>query len=328
MKKRLKYIDIAKGISILLVILGHCLPENNIFRQYIYTFHMPLFFIISGIFYKKLDVKEQLKKDIKLLIIPYCITSLIIIAIKTVAKIGSINNMIRNFTKWAMAMLYGSGDIDTFMNIHIEPIGTIWFLLSLFWIRFIFNLIMKIDRKYLRVLIIVILNIIGFILPKIVWLPLSLETAFIAINFYYVGYILNNKKMLDRINGKVFAICFIIWIIGSKFIVTYCVNNYYNLYYLNIIIGIIGTINVIYLCKKIESIKYINDILSWIGKNSLYILCIHGMEGRGIIPWNIIIKKNNTFILIIRRITFALVMTVIYKNIKNMIGKKNEKFSN
>ena len=45
-KRRLNYLDYAKGIGILLVVLGHI--YNNSVKLWIYSFHMPLFFIISG----------------------------------------------------------------------------------------------------------------------------------------------------------------------------------------------------------------------------------------------------------------------------------------
>lgn len=48
--KRLDYLDVAKGIGILLVILGHCqLGRIGRAHSLIYSFHMPLFFFISGV---------------------------------------------------------------------------------------------------------------------------------------------------------------------------------------------------------------------------------------------------------------------------------------
>lgn len=53
-KIRVEYIDIAKGLSIFFVILGHA--ANNLdepfYRVLLYTFHMPLFFMLSGILMK------------------------------------------------------------------------------------------------------------------------------------------------------------------------------------------------------------------------------------------------------------------------------------
>lgn len=57
MNKRLKEIDIAKGIGIILTIIGHRTSGN--IQSFIYTFHMPLFFILSGFF---LDSKKDNNK--------------------------------------------------------------------------------------------------------------------------------------------------------------------------------------------------------------------------------------------------------------------------
>ena len=47
-KRRIEYIDIAKGIGIVLVVAGHLLDKENRLYAYIYSFHMPLFFVLSG----------------------------------------------------------------------------------------------------------------------------------------------------------------------------------------------------------------------------------------------------------------------------------------
>ena len=52
MNARYYEIDVAKGIGILLVMLGHILPNNSFLRMIIYSFHMPLFFILSGLVIK------------------------------------------------------------------------------------------------------------------------------------------------------------------------------------------------------------------------------------------------------------------------------------
>jgi acyltransferase len=41
------YLDIVKGIGILLVVIGH-LQLDNVIRNFIYAFHMPLFFYVGG----------------------------------------------------------------------------------------------------------------------------------------------------------------------------------------------------------------------------------------------------------------------------------------
>lgn len=62
MDKRIREIDILKGILILFVVIGHYPFINQSIKQIIFWFHMPLFFIISGYFYKNKGIinNEQL----------------------------------------------------------------------------------------------------------------------------------------------------------------------------------------------------------------------------------------------------------------------------
>lgn len=87
--QRLSYLDIAKGIGIILVVLGHCIPDASmpggpsdkflsIMFKLIYSFHMPLFFFIAGIFsLPKLNslidfnIIDFIKKRFLRLMVPY-----------------------------------------------------------------------------------------------------------------------------------------------------------------------------------------------------------------------------------------------------------------
>lgn len=83
-KTRLEYLDAAKGLGILLVILGHIYAWNpNINRKilvtWIYSFHMPLFFIVSGMLIKYknyCNIKEFIFSRIKHILVPYIVFSL------------------------------------------------------------------------------------------------------------------------------------------------------------------------------------------------------------------------------------------------------------
>lgn len=69
---RLAFIDIAKGILIILVVMGHIAPGDTVLHHYIFWFHMPAFLLISGFFIKSTFVfKEEMEKKLKRLMIPY-----------------------------------------------------------------------------------------------------------------------------------------------------------------------------------------------------------------------------------------------------------------
>ena len=74
MKKRVEWIDSLRGLAMFLVILGHSFYiRNNKIRNYLYSFHMPLFFFISGLTTKRKDISfiEFIKKKAKNLLLPY-----------------------------------------------------------------------------------------------------------------------------------------------------------------------------------------------------------------------------------------------------------------
>lgn len=82
MKLREHYIDVAKGVAMLLVIIGHITIIPSWLYAWINSFHMPLFFFLSGMVYNpyKYDkFKDFFKAKFKGLIIPYFFLCLIII---------------------------------------------------------------------------------------------------------------------------------------------------------------------------------------------------------------------------------------------------------
>ena len=96
MKQRLLQFDIAKALCIILVAIGHYVPEGmpewyKLIHDWIYFFHMPLFFFASGyiyIAYKKGEYGEFILKKIKRLMIPYFTVSVIVITIKLLTQRG------------------------------------------------------------------------------------------------------------------------------------------------------------------------------------------------------------------------------------------------
>ena len=75
-KQRLDWLDIAKGIAILLVIVGHTVNNPSIIRQVIFSFHMPLFFILAGYTFRIKPWGELLKTSATRLLVPYFLVAL------------------------------------------------------------------------------------------------------------------------------------------------------------------------------------------------------------------------------------------------------------
>lgn len=69
-KKRLDWIDMCRGIVMILVVLGHTLTYNSNLRFIIFTFHMPVLYVISGFVFKPRTLKMSAYKYAKRLLMP------------------------------------------------------------------------------------------------------------------------------------------------------------------------------------------------------------------------------------------------------------------
>lgn len=80
LSNRVYWVDVAKALAIILVVIGHMgFPEEV--RTVIYGFHMPLFFLLSGIFVStKEDFRSFFAKKARTLLIPYLCFNAIFIA--------------------------------------------------------------------------------------------------------------------------------------------------------------------------------------------------------------------------------------------------------
>ena len=105
---RIILLDIAKAICIILVVVGHYIPDNSptwyvILHDVIYTFHMPLFMFAGGYVYiatkKEIAYGDFLLRKVKRLMIPYLTTSALIIVIKLLTQGSmSVDNPVTAFS--------------------------------------------------------------------------------------------------------------------------------------------------------------------------------------------------------------------------------------
>lgn len=68
--QRVQWVDIAKGIAIICVIIGHTVPHGPL-RSALFSFHLPVFFVLSGFTTRLKPVSSMLPSLIKRLLVPY-----------------------------------------------------------------------------------------------------------------------------------------------------------------------------------------------------------------------------------------------------------------
>lgn len=193
--KRIEYLDVAKAIAIIFVILGHTAGNTAtyLYREIVYSFHMPLFFVISGLLTKPKEGKYTfisfinfLVKNVIFLLVPYFIWAFIY------GKI-SLNNIGYIF--------YGSWESLT----AAETLTSLWYLTAFFVSRIFVELLMilfskikKIDSHILALIAAVIVFTIGFVLPKLeMGYFFCFNVAFVVTGFMLVGYAL--RWVIDKL---------------------------------------------------------------------------------------------------------------------------------
>lgn len=197
MTKRSIAADLAKGIGIILVVYGHALrglvsagtisPENllNITDYYIYTFHMPLFFIISGSFFK-LDRKPGsgtafLSGNLKKIVYPYFLWSIIQGGIQ-VAMSGS-------------ATTNRSMEASRLLEIPWNPISPFWFLYALFFSQLIWFLI----RDRVKPEIVLTAAFLVFVALRLTDAPQTLEDIGYGFLYFSAGVWVSQHDIMQRL---------------------------------------------------------------------------------------------------------------------------------
>ena len=181
MAKRLAWIDLAKGIGIILMVIGHMPSMPSVVHDWIFSFHMPLFFFLSGYLFRKKNVADCLKNSIKNYLRPYVIYSIVFIAADYISfkNINDLSTSVERF-------LIGQGGFDV-----------LWFFISMFWIHNIYNLIVEIinDEKCEKAVIFVICSIAySFTILKL-GSAFKFMTSLVSILFFAAGVEL--KKLDD-----------------------------------------------------------------------------------------------------------------------------------
>lgn len=285
--ERIRYMDILKGLAIIMVVMGHCDAKGG---KLIYLFHMPLFFFISGYFYnEKYSPKILIKKRIKSLYLPFIKYEIIFLVFHNI------------FYKLNLYNLQSSSPVskyslnDILINlIHIGLfdgtemlLSPFWFLACLFIVTIIFCMILNITNKLklkeiVTALIVIILLMLGELLTKmninIVVSPFCKEifnVSLVALFFFYIGFIYKKCELKIAISSKIAFIAFIILCISAK--MNFKVDmriNYYSNFLVFVVDAILGIYFMLTLIKKLDKLKFEFIFLKYAGKNTITIMAL------------------------------------------------------
>jgi len=289
MSKRIEYIDIARGIGILLVVLGH-----NDFGyispfgyKVIYSFHMPLFFFLSGYFLNaSIPFFEFFKKRFNSLLKPYLFTIFIIYF--TSVSFGQMG--FRTAIQRIVKSLYGAGYYIDWVQL--------WFLPHLFAVSlyaFVFLAIFgRWNNRYVRwVALVATVGISSLFLKdfypfslsvlgkqyELFGLPFSFDLVLLSGFFFLFGSEIRqitSEKTFENI--YLFVGTGIVMILMNLFlspIIDFNTRTYES-YLINTVEAIVGIFFVLALSRQIElRTNKLAGLFKYFGQTSLFILLFH-----------------------------------------------------
>lgn len=283
---RLHYIDVARAISILLLVLGHTLghsQNSKYIYKIIYSFVVPLFFLVSGfLMSKKGSFGSFAKNKFVRIMIPYFIWAALFLvpffmfgsSVAKSFKISSPNGLF----EVVKSILYGIGK-----DHRLQQNSSLWFLPALYTMSLVYycviHLLDKIDNDKIRLSAVAVLMIGGYISDRylVISLPWGLNTVFVAGVYFYVGYVLRRYKVIEQImNHKykvlVLAIAGIMGVYAGSVnralgFMDYQIGNVWLAYISGICFSVLA------LCLSYSIGK--SAILEYIGKNTMAVMIFH-----------------------------------------------------
>ena len=272
--QRESYIDVVRGLAIIFVVLGH-LGMPAFAHSFIYGFHMPLFFILSGYLYsssKQTNVPFLQYTHIKAraYLFPYVILALV----------NFFANLLMEKVQLSPSDLWISSKSHLYWLLltndayGISPnCEALWLLPCFFLVSVGFYLIQKQSTLVRSALMFVLCLLQAIFIVGNVQLPWHLNILPVCILFVYVGWFIRHYKLLDR-PFYVFAVLLILGVTGSILNPVYLDLNHMSFGNLPLCLcGAIGmSYSILYICKHwlIKSF-----LLELYGRNTLPIMGLH-----------------------------------------------------
>lgn len=288
-QERIQYIDSVKGFAIILMIFGHMRFHN--LNWFIYSFHMPLFFILSGFFF---NPRKSISKRIKKLMIPYLITSLVILGMEVIFQFlkkishNEVFSLIEIINNMAAAVCVCAKPVGI-GNYLIPDVGPIWFLMALaigYGILWALNVL---ESKYnidnMTIISCMILAILGWIISlHRGQIPFSINQAMIVPLFLWIGGEIRRKLSHNR---ALLLLAVIVWGIQlyiQKYVQFMSMGQMGSIYFPIYIVGAIAASYLTIAIFKGLNSRFKFHIINILGTATLMILCIHTIDLFGIEP--------------------------------------------
>lgn len=282
-KMGLNMFDLLKGFIIILVVVRHSIGDlgfpDTLAGKIIFSVLMPSLFLVSGYWLNKRDMKTGLSSSVRSLLIPCLIVIAIIVGVGAVHRAFT-----HNMQNWVDLYLVPSLLIISTGG-KITPL---WFMFALFiaWCLY-YAAVNTLSEKAQMAAACCSAVIGGLTMPLM--LPFQISQGLIAFFYVYAGYQMKKRKLLQKpLPALVVLALLAVWtagfLFGSMELSDYRVHNFL----LSVPGGLCGAYLLVRLFLCLNALQWkILDPIRWVGRYSMWILCIHAVEA-AIFPWKIL----------------------------------------
>jgi len=323
-KRRISWVDAAKGIAIFLVVLGHN-PLPGIAVKLIYALNVPIFFVMSGYTFnsgKYPSLFALVKRLFFGVLVPYVMMNLLAFPVYYLARGQAID--LELFLDFLGGMAYGVGTMQS-LRVNIP----LWFLPCIFVVQCLWYVTDRYGGR-MKALIVLSASLIGYFMPVLtpVRLPWGADVALTGVVFFALGGMLRRAKLTDGIsNGRLVAAFLLLSGLNLVF-------NFMNKTAApNVDLNILrfGNYILFYLCAlcgcgAIIAFAHLvqgSRLLGCIGRNTLWILGLHSVFIQifeVVLKVNIIrIRAFNSLFLTVLEIACVLLLKLLYDRLRRMV---------
>ncbi|MUT66120.1 acyltransferase family protein [Paenibacillus sp. NEAU-GSW1] len=281
MKERKKWIDVARGLSIILVVMGHA--GNELINPYLGWFRMPLFFLVSGLLFKEVPALGYWRwavKRVRFFLVPYCAYG-ICIAILVALKMRDLSSIPKDL----LLLAYGGTVLGGWY-------GVFWFITCLLVVHLLMGYLSRFSLKKAAIAVALCYAAAHAVSmsPMAGWdIPWNADVALMAIVFFFLGYIGKTwlPELLDK--GSAFIPALMVWFLAAGLnmggLWTFRIDMKYKIYnqpLLDLIVPIACVLVVLQLCYWASRYKASNA-LAFLGTVTIAIMYLH-------VPVNIVLE--------------------------------------
>lgn len=265
MNNRIEWIDALKGFAILTVVIGHCadgILSAGMYTQYktelealydlIYSFHMPLFFIVSGfVFWLSKSYDRYRTKGFDFIIV----------------------YVIWDFLTWLVKFLLGSKvnrqvGFEDLISMFYHPIAPMWYLYVLIIFYLIFSLF---DIKNVSFKVVTLCGVVA-VIDKMLNMNVGVINQILYYAYFFVvgGYIAQTKLYLELKRKHVFVALVLLAVNCYVYINHIAINMPLNAIRIFVVANLVSAI-----CFYVILKTKVNCLLRVMGENTLQIYVIH-----------------------------------------------------